>query len=422
MPGRPKVAAAPGRRLLVRSYLFLSLSLIVVAYLLNTVFANAYPADDSDARIWQSFVAELLAPDRPPSSAFTFLVGGAAINVEPLADAAIVGLKNDELFQEVFDANTERFWLVPAASGGNVYRLGPLPTTQRSLWPQLLPALFYLSIFGVLFVWLRPLLTDVENLTAATERFANDYRQPLATAKGARQLDSLAEQIDQMSLRISTLVGAQTAMTSALSHEIRTPLARMRFALAIDDDAGAEAGHRESIIADIEQIDALVSAMLQYARLDDPEQVIRPVPVNAAEWLVQNIVPAQADGVTVMQRVTPNNAVANMDSGLMQLALSNLVENALRVAASTVIVSVLVSKGNCSLIVEDDGPGVAAEERDAIFSAYRQATDPKNRGGFGLGLAIVRRVAELHRGDAAVDESPSLGGARFRLSWPQSGA
>ena len=97
----------------------------------------------------------------------------------------------------------------------------------------MLPPLFYLSIFIVVGLWLRPLLSDLNLITGAAQRFAADYREPLSTASGTSQLTSLASNLDEMSSRLSGLIRSQKELIAALSHEIRTPLARIRFALAV---------------------------------------------------------------------------------------------------------------------------------------------------------------------------------------------
>ena len=111
-----------------------------------------------------------------------------------------------------------------------------------------------------------------------------------------------------------------------------------------------------------------------------------------------------------------------MDPRLMELALSNLLVNATKYANSSVRCSSARENGDYLLTVEDDGRGVPQHERDTVFKAFTRLDDSRNRetGGYGLGLAIVARVAELHGGTASVDASPDLGGARFTLRWPES--
>ena len=99
----------------------------------------------------------------------------------------------------------------------------------------------------------------------------------------------------------------------------------------------------------------------------------------------------------------------------MELALSNLLANALRYARHNVSIEVARENGLCRLVVEDDGEGIPEAHRASVFHAFTRLDTSRNRetGGFGLGLAIVARIATLHRGRATADSSASLGGARL---------
>jgi two-component system sensor kinase ParS len=111
-----------------------------------------------------------------------------------------------------------------------------------------------------------------------------------------------------------------------------------------------------------------------------------------------------------------------MEPRLMELALSNLLANALRYAKRSVSVTVMRDKELYRLVVEDDGEGIPESDRTAVFRAFTRLDTSRNRdtGGFGLGLAIVARIAALHRGRVIAEASTSLGGAKLALEWPGS--
>ena len=93
--------------------------------------------------------------------------------------------------------------------------------------------------------------------------------------------------------------------------------------------------------------------------------------------------------------------------------------NAIKYAKSRIVVSAQVSANRVLIHVDDDGIGIAPDERQKVFSAFTRLDRSRDRatGGYGLGLAIVRLVLEQHEGSALADSSP-LGGARFTLNWP----
>ncbi|MDH5619770.1 MAG: ATP-binding protein, partial [Gammaproteobacteria bacterium] len=109
-----------------------------------------------------------------------------------------------------------------------------------------------------------------------------------------------------------------------------------------------------------------------------------------------------------------------MDPHLMELAVSNLLVNAMKYTRKKVRCELVLEDGYNVLTVEDDGSGIPEDVRDEVFKAFARIDDSRSRetGGYGLGLAVVARVAELHGGAASVDAAPVLGGARFSIRWP----
>ncbi|MGS3582679.1 ATP-binding protein [Klebsiella pneumoniae] len=106
--------------------------------------------------------------------------------------------------------------------------------------------------------------------------------------------------------------------------------------------------------------------------------------------------------------------------GLMERVLDNLVNNALRFSSQRVAVSLTLQGSRASLLVEDDGPGIAPEERERVFEPFVPPSTPAGTGrpgGCGLGLAIVHSIAQAMGGEVRCEASP-LGGARFCFSWP----
>ena len=104
---------------------------------------------------------------------------------------------------------------------------------------------------------------------------------------------------------------------------------------------------------------------------------------------------------------------------LLQLALSNLVGNALRHARSQVEVSLVGVGGRACLRVDDDGPGIAEADHEKVMRPFTRLDDSRSRdtGGFGLGLAIVNRIAARHGGELRISRA-TLGGARLEMHWP----
>ena len=418
------------RTLLFRSYLFLVAGLLSVAAVLDFGFgylqSSLEPQDDPALNaglvLIETRLADLARDEQDAAAARLSQDLGLDVRLLERDDIA-AGATPVGAVETLVDADGNRSYLYDAPSLDRLVLLGPVDTRHESRVLALLPPLFYLSIFVIVGLWLRPLLKDLNLITAAAQRFAADYREPLTTARDTSQLTELARRLDDMSERLSGLIQSQKELIAALSHEMRTPLARIRFALAVIGNRAGEDHLLKKQLGelndDVQEIDRLIATMLSYARLDHPDLRMnwQHVPVDA--WLAEVREKLHHPGKTLTMTKDDALEAASMDPRLMGLALSNLLSNACRFAASEVQCKVSAHDGAYRIEVHDDGKGIPEAQREFVFKAFTRMDDSRNRetGGYGLGLAIVSRIAELHGGKVGVDESRELGGARFVLRW-----
>ena len=424
-----EVLGGRNRRLLFRSYLLLVGGLLVVAIVLDLGFRylQAKEAPNVDRWLESTFhlletqLAETAPADRETVAAQ--LAETLGVDIQLLApDDVHMQETADHRLPPLVDADGNVSYLHEASSVDAIIRLGPIAAPEDSLLLRLLPPLFYLSIFALVGLWLRPILRDIDVISGGARRFAADFREPPETASQTTELTALAHNLDDMAARLSGVLRSQKELIAALSHEMRTPLARLRFALAVIAD-GSDAKLAERLRAmtdDVQEIDDLVASMLNYARLDHPDTEMRWQDVPTAAWLSKIVEKTRSDSIQVTMDAVDTPNTVRMDPRLMELALSNLLVNAKKYAQRKARCSLVEENDSYLLTVEDDGAGVPDEDREKIFKAFTRIDDSRNRetGGYGLGLAIVARVAELHGGQAGVDTSPGLGGARFSIRWP----
>jgi len=424
---------APRRhgRLLLRTYVVIVGGLIVTAALFDYGFGRlqeAFAPDpasnawvDGNLTLIEQRLAELPADEREATAAALERELGFPVRLLPIDAVVRVGDAADARTTEIFDEHGRSAFLRMSEALGAAIRVGPVDAdeTPRSRLLNAVPHLFYLTIFVLVAVWLWPLLRDVDLLTRAARAFAADYRQPMTTHDKATTLGELAGSFDEMSARIRGLIQGQKDLTSALSHEIRTPLARIKFAMAVIASKEPIADELDSISQDVQEIDRLIGAMLEFARLDHPDTEVKWQPTPVAELI------EQAAGKCLLrdgQRVDYDKpaGLVPMDPRMMDLALSNLVVNACRYAATRIRIAFESDDKGYALAVEDDGPGIPEAQRETVFKAFARLDDSRNRdtGGYGLGLAIVARIAALHGGSARVERS-ALGGARIVVAWPR---
>lgn len=416
------------RGLFIRSYMVLAGGLLIAAIVLDLGFdalqsrqvRAADPWLVSTFRLMETELASLPVAERDARAAEL----ADALHLEiSLLEAGEVsgGAPQTSVPHELESDDGAIYYLWHSAPLNSAIRLGPFHPPRESALVRFLPVLFYGSILLIVGWWLRPLLRDLSVLTNAAQKFATDYREPLETAKETTQLTSLASNLDDMSSRVSQLIQTQKEMTAALSHEIRTPLARVRFAAAVLEGEVEEHLREQlrAVNADVQQIDDLISDMLDYARLDHPGLRMNSQAVPLAPWLKQIAMsaPPHEREVTLAH---DGLETAWMEPRLMELAVSNLLANALRYAKRQVVISVVRDHSLFRIIVEDDGEGIPESDRATVFRAFTRLDTSRNRqtGGFGLGLAIVARIASLHRGRAVAGTSQPLGGARLAIEWP----
>lgn len=297
--------------------------------------------------------------------------------------------------------------------------------------PSLMPfyiAVAYLMIaimIGfVLFFWVRPHWRDLEKLRLAAERFGgNDLSVRIQLSKRSNIRD-LAEHFNLMAARIEGLIANQRELTNAVSHELRTPIARLSFELDQLKQQPDPSQNRELIddmYADLGELEEMVSELLTYASLEQGATVIVREDIQAREWLDSVVgsvaLEAEAAGVQLLIAECPVEVV-RIEPRFMARAVINLLRNAIRYADERVQVSLTRAGDHYEVRVNDDGPGVPLDGREKIFEPFARLDASRDRrtGGFGLGLALVRRVSQSHRGHVEVTDSP-WGGASFRLTW-----
>jgi signal transduction histidine kinase len=418
------------RLLLFRTYLFLVAGLLLVATVLDFGFGYLQSSETSTDQRWLATTFDLIERELAGATVeqrdivAAELSADIGIDISLLqTDDVVIKASGEQDMPTLVDAHGNTSYLRQASALNAIIRLGPVVEPKESLLLRTLPPLFYLSIFVVVGIWLRPLLRDINLITHGAQRFAADYREPLATADSTTELTGLARNLDDMSTRLSGLIQSQKELIAALSHEMRTPLARIRFALAIIGNKGGTELKEplDDVDRDVQEIDDLIASMLNYARLDHPDLRMNWQQVPVSPWLEQTVDKCrQADiDITLATDEAPDSMW--MDARLMALALSNLLVNACHYAKHRVRCSVRKEKDEYLVHVEDDGNGIPESERESIFKAFTRIDDSRSRdtGGCGLGLAIVARIASLHGGNVAVTQSEELGGARFTLRWQQ---
>ncbi len=325
-------------------------------------------------------------------------------------------------------------------TSSKVLVVGPLAANRNQELHERIPLdlrlrLLTWSLIGVIFAialwfWIRPVWRDLEAIRQTARNLGEGHLETRAPAARSQLFAPLSYTLNGMADRIQQLIATQKELSSGISHELRTPIARLRFALEMlaETDSSAE---RERLWAmmetDLDELDNLIDTSLTYARLEREAPVPHYSHLNLAGWLEEEVDAIRPLGrrldIGVDTTRLPDGFAADLDKKALPYALRNLMRNAIKYAGGRIVVSAELDADTIYIHVDDDGIGIPPEEREHVFSAFTRLDRSRDRstGGYGLGLAIARRVMELHQGTATADASP-LGGARFTLAWPRPAA
>lgn len=284
-----------------------------------------------------------------------------------------------------------------------------------------LGALALLLLLGLLWLMSRVLgtaLGRVERIRASVAQIRatrSDTRVPVPP--GDDEITHLAQTMNDMLDRLHRADRTQRAFVSDASHELRSPLTAIRVVSESPGRGIDEAGAR-IVRAEVVRMQRLVDDLLTLAKADDRGVVLRHEEVDVDDLLLQEIHRLRAvDGVNVVGDIAAARVVGDRDR--LAQVVRNLADNAVRHARTTVRLA-SGSQGDSVLItVDNDGPVIAADHREAVFDRFVRLQDARERdsGGSGLGLAIVGALVEAHGGRVEATDSPQ-GWCRFEVRLP----
>jgi two-component system sensor histidine kinase TctE len=290
---------------------------------------------------------------------------------------------------------------------------------REILLGMLLPEMLLIVVsLGV--VWfgvrsgLKPLASLREELAGRSQ---SDLRP--VTTDVPEEIQPVVNEINELLNRLGHSLDTQRHFISDAAHQLRTPIAALQAQVEATLAESEPSTHRrlQGILAAAHRLSHLVEQMLMLARAQPSLAKTQPrvlleevVQAAAADWLPVAI----ANGIDLGFELSPCATYGN--SLLLQEVLANLIDNALRHTprGGSVTVRCGASDDAAWLVVEDSGSGIPEADREKVFERFYQSSGGISRGS-GLGLAIVREIARQHGGQAAIDRSPELGGARITV-------
>ena len=286
---------------------------------------------------------------------------------------------------------------------------------QRGVGPVVVLVLLFIAVAAGAWPAVRHLTRRLQALKKGVEQFGAGELHHRVEVSGRDEVAAVAASFNLAAERIETLVRSHQSLLANASHELRSPLARMKMAVSMLDDASPQQQQKlkREIDTNVAELDALVEEVLLASRLDAVQRVDHRDPVDLLAL-------AAEEGARVDAAVDGASTTVRGDERLLRRALRNLLENARRYGGSDITVVVGSGGNQATLQVCDRGPGVPDAQRERIFEPfYRLPGHAEQAGGVGLGLSLVKQIAERHGGSVRCT-SREGGGSCFELRLPRA--
>jgi signal transduction histidine kinase len=270
---------------------------------------------------------------------------------------------------------------------------------------------------AALTLWaVRRLTAPVRTLALAAEALGRDVNAPPLPEDGPLEVAKASAAFNTMAARIRRFVQDRTEMLTAIGHDLRTPITRLKLRAEFMDDEE----QRRKMLADLEELEAMVSATLAFGR---DAKATEPVAALDLAELLRTVLDEAADArPEAADRLAyegpPHLVVRARPLGLKR-AFANLVANAVNYGEGARVRLSPPRAGMLTVEVEDDGPGIAPADLERVFEPFHRGEPSRNRetGGVGLGLPIARNILRAHGGDIALANRPT-GGLRAIATLP----
>lgn len=307
-----------------------------------------------------------------------------------------------------------------------------LPAPSISPWnsPTFMTAfLLMTAVAAILTLWaVRRLTAPVRTLALAAEALGRDVNAPPLPEDGPTEVATAAAAFNTMAARIRRFVQDRTELLTAIGHDLRTPITRLKLRCEFIEDEEQQ----RKMLADLEELEAMVSATLAFGR--DAASAEPVSPLDLAELLrtvLDEAGDAQPELADNLAYEGPSHFTLRARPLAMKRALTNLVTNALNYGGSARVRLIPPQSAGAAgrmltIEVEDDGPGIPPSELERVFEPFHRGEPSRSRetGGVGLGLPIARNIFRAHGGDVVLANRPApmpgrlTGGVKATVTLP----
>ncbi|HEY0635367.1 MAG TPA: ATP-binding protein [Gammaproteobacteria bacterium] len=328
------------------------------------------------------------------------------------------------------DAVAWRIYTLDDTQSGFQIQMGQSYTLRNNLVNQIalhqvLPLLLALPLLSLLISYgIHRALVPLRALTQAVERRAPDSLEPVTARNIPDEIRPLVTALNQLFTRLAAAFENERRFTADAAHELRTPLAALKVQAQVAQRASSDEQRRTALTRVLQGVDRathLIEQLLTLARLDPQVGLTAYESVDLARMVREVVAELQPAATARRIQLTVQGAAQAHLPGQgdsLRILLGNLLDNALRYTPETgqVRLTLTVCEQEVVVQIDDSGPGVSAEEREQIFNRFYRGRDVSANGS-GLGLSIVKRIADLHHATLHLERS-ELGGLCVRLALP----
>ncbi|MEN6587109.1 MAG: ATP-binding protein [Sulfuricella sp.] len=371
------------------------------------------------ATLNSSTLSVSLAP-RPPSQPqnldnATQAAGFAGMLHDLLGESPSVEVTVSEMDQRLQPRQKIAFTVETHLQDGTLVSIEARPSGEAfPLPPHLVFSLLILFAAVILLslIAVRLATRPLDTLASAAEKLGRDINSPPVAETGPTEVRRAAHAFNTMQSRLASYIQERTRILAAMSHDLKTPITRLRLRAELleDDDL------KSKFVKDLEEMESLVAATLDFMRgVDNPEPV-QPVDIMA---LLESL---QADAAEIGQQVRLEGIAAQpypCKPAALKRCLGNLIDNAVKYGKSATV-TVNDHGKQLQIHIQDQGQGIPEAELERVFEPFyrRESSRSRDTGGTGLGLGIARNIAQMHGGDLSLHNHPD-GGLEAILTLPR---
>jgi signal transduction histidine kinase len=304
----------------------------------------------------------------------------------------------------------------------------PIENNDDQELNMLLTAVLYLGVCAILMLWLFPLARRLFVLTNAAARIGKGEVDVRVTRSKFSYISPLEKSFNHMAAQIEKLMADNKILARSLSHDIRTPMSCLRFGVeaALDcKDVDKKNTYLLRMENELTRMEEMTSAFLAYAGMERQgiNLKLQSVDVNK---LIKSTTDnfqtlAQQHEIKLTCQLLTKPCYSQLDLHWMNQALQNLISNAVQYASSVVTLTIKTNPEYIEIYIEDDGKGIATDKLNVVFDPFVKLDVDRSRekGHFGLGLAICAKVINWHKGKISAQPSETLSGACFIIQLPK---